>query len=100
MLISMQTARDIAFAYREVETAQKLLAEIQDAIGKGEVPDLRDAFGRQSNGLQLGVPTGSAGMRLFNVPWSLARPIIEAHIAQQTAIIDALCEKARIEMRT
>jgi len=34
------------------------------------------------------------------VPWSLARPIIEAHIANQEAIIAALSEKARIELQS
>lgn len=97
-MIGFETAREIAFAYREVETAEKLLAEITDALNRRETPDLRDAFGRHQNGLQLGVPSGSNGHRLFNVPWPLARPIIEAHIAQQRAIIAALSEKARIEL--
>lgn len=96
--IRFETARAIAFAYREVETAETLLAEIVDALSRRKAPDLRDAFGHQHDGLQLGVPSGNNGHRLFNVPWSLARPVIEAHIAQQKAIIAALSEKARIEL--
>lgn len=98
MPISKKTAMDIALAYREVEAAESLLAEISEAVGKRHAPDIRDAFGRQQEGLQLGVPHGSNGHRLFNVPWRLARPIIEAHIAQQKAIIAALSEAASIEL--
>jgi hypothetical protein len=98
MAISKKTAMDIALAYREVETAEALLAEISDAIGRHQTPDIRDAFGRYQEGLQLGVPSGSNGHRLFNVPWVMAKPIIEMHIAQQRAIITALSEKAGIEL--
>lgn len=97
--ISKQTAMDIACAYREVETAQELLAEIVDALSRREAPDIRDVFGRRHDGLQLGVPNGNNGHRLFNVPWSLARPIIEAHISAQQALIATLTEVAQLEMR-
>ena len=98
-MIGFETARAIAFAYREVEVAEKLLAEISDTIGRRAAPDIRDAFGRNVGGLELGVPSGDNGSRrLFNVPWQLARPVIEAHIAQQKAIIASLSEKARIEL--
>lgn len=97
-MISKQTATDIAITYREIETAEKLLAEIAEALANHEEPDLRDAFGRRQGGLQLGVPSGSNGHRLFNVPWGLAKPVIEAHIAQQKSEIAALAEKAKIEL--
>lgn len=97
-MIEFETARAIAFAYREVEVAERLLAEISDAIGRRAAPDIRDAFGRHVGGLELGVPAGDNSKRLFNVPWALARPVIEAHIAQQKATIAALSEKARIEL--
>lgn len=97
MPISKKTAMDIALAYREVETAEKLLAEIVEAMRTRNTPDIRDSFGRRRDGLQLGVPHGSNGHQLFDVPWALARPIIETHIAQQKAIITALSETAKIE---
>jgi hypothetical protein len=96
--ISKKTAMDIALAYREVETAQALLSEISDMMSAWGSPDIRDAFGRHQDGLQLGVPSGSSGHRLFNVPWTIARPIIETHIANQQAIIATLSEKARVEI--
>lgn len=97
-LIAHNTALAIAFAYREVETAEKLLAEINEALRQHTMPDIRDAFGRRQGGLQLGVPSGQNGHRLFNLKWELARPVIEAHIAEQRAIIAALSEKARSEL--
>lgn len=97
-MIGFETASRIALAYREVEVAEKLLTEITDTIMRREAPDIRDAFGRLQDGLQLGVPSGNSGHRLFNVPWTLARPVIEAHIASQRAVIAALSEKARAEL--
>ena len=98
-LISKQTAMDIALAYREVEAGEKLLADVQAAIEKSALrhQDIRDAFGRTQHGLQLGVPSGENGHRLFNVPFQLAIPVIEAHIAQQRAIIAALSARAWID---
>ena len=99
-MIAKETAMDIALAYREVEAAEQLLADIVEAQERFEAPDIRDAFGRLQGGLQLGVPSGNSGHRLFNVPWTLARPIIEAHIAQQRSLIATLSEKARIEAQS
>lgn len=97
-MITKDTAMSIALAYREVETAEKLLAEIKETLDRKEAPDIRDVFGRLQDGLQLGVPSGNSGHRLFNVPWSLAKPIIEAHIANHKARIAALSETARTEV--
>ncbi len=99
-MISYETAMEIAYAHREIETAEKLLVEITDEFTKRmkDPPDIRDAFGRRQEGLQLGVPSGSNRHRLFNVPWKLAKPVIEAHIANQRAVVAALSEKARAEL--
>lgn len=96
--ISKQTAVDIAMAYREVEAAEGLIADVQQVLARPATHDIRDAFGRVQHGLQLGVPSGENSHRLFNIPYALARPVIEAHIANQRAIIAALTEKARAEM--
>ncbi|TGV26360.1 hypothetical protein [Mesorhizobium sp. M4B.F.Ca.ET.143.01.1.1] len=98
MSISKETAIDIALAYREIETAEGLLADINKAVERREVPDVRDAFGRLQGGFQLGVPTSDTSRTLFNVPWNLARPIIEAHIAAKKSLVGALNEKARVEI--
>jgi hypothetical protein len=96
-MISKDTAIDIACSYREIEVAEKLLAEITEALGRREIPDIRDGFGRTQGGLQLGVPHGTSGHRMFNVPWTLAKPIIEAHIAHHKCALMALNETAKIE---
>lgn len=97
-MITKDTATDIALAYREIEVAEKLLVDIADAVARRDVPDVRDAFGRHRNGLELGVPSGDMGKRMFDVPWNLAKPIIEAHIASKRALLSALTEKARAEI--
>lgn len=97
-LISKETAIDIAMAYRELEAAEKLLQDVRDASEKYQVKDIRDAFGRVQHGLQLGVPSGDNSTRLFNVPYTLAVPVIETHIAHHKAKIATLSEKARQEL--
>lgn len=97
MPVSKETAQQIAYAYREIDAATELLDNISKALSRRQMPDIRDAFGRQYDGLQLGVPSGDNSTRLYNVPWSMARPIIETHIAQQKAIVATLSELAAFE---
>lgn len=97
-MISFETVRDIAFAYREVETGEKLLADLDKAKERYIAPDVRDAFGRRQDGLTLGVPSGDSSRTMYQVSWSLAVPVVEAHIANARARIAALCEKAAAEM--
>lgn len=96
--ISKQTAMDIALAYREVEAAETLLEEVLMTLDRHQDHDIRDAFGRRRGGLQLGVPSGDSSHRLFDVPWEMCRPILEAHIARQKSQISLLTAKAKIEM--
>ena len=100
-MISAKIATDIALAHREIANATKLLGEISDQWSKlsNREMDLRDAFGRRIDGLTMGVPTGENSHRLFNVPWRLCRPIIEAHIAEQRTLIRLLSEQALAEAR-
>jgi hypothetical protein len=90
-MITKETATDIALTYREIENAEKLLAEITDTIARREAPDIRDAFGRRCGGLELGVPSGDhRSTRLFQVDWALAAPVIKAHIAGKRAELETL----------
>jgi hypothetical protein len=98
-LITKETATDIAMAYREIECAQELLERVESALSKRELPDLRDAFGRQHGGLQLGVPSGQSGHTIYNVPWNLCGPILRAHIAHHRNRVDALTQVALLEAR-
>lgn len=94
MVISKETAQRIAFAYREIEVSEKLLTEISEEIERHQGIDIRDAFGRPQKCLQLGVPSSHNSHRLFDVPWKIARPIIELHIAEQKALIEVLSAQA------
>lgn len=98
--ISKDTAMEIALAYREVETAEAFLADILKGIKEthDRTPDIRDAFGRRREGLELGVPSGESSRRCYHVPWSMCKPILETHIAHHRARIELLTEKAREEM--
>ena len=101
-MITIETATDIALTYREIAVAEKLLEEVQQQIDNrafSNKPDLRDAFGRHVGGLELGVPTGDSSKRLFNVAWELAKPILQAHIAQKNSQLVALNEKAYAEQK-
>lgn len=100
MSISRQTATDIAMAHREIETAEALLVKISTEWIEGSVPDLRDAFGKPVDGLELGVPNGQSSTRLFSVPFPLAKGVIEAHIASQRERLTSLSTKALDELRT
>ena len=99
MIISAKTSLEIAQAHQEVRCAEELLEKIESALNEKEVPDIRDAFGRRQGGLQLGVPSGEHARKLFNVPWTLAKPVIEAHIANQRSIIAALSTRAVLEVK-
>ena len=98
MMITKETATEIALAYREIDAAEKLLVDVRGAMDRFSGKDLRDVFGRRVEGLQLGVPSGESSHRCFNLPHVVALPVIEAHIAQCRAQIVALTEKARGEM--
>lgn len=98
-MISKETAYDICSAYQEIERAEKLLVEVeQQATKSRDREDIRDHFGRRVDGLQLGIPSGSGGHRLMDLQWSLARPVIEAHIAHQRSVLSALKIKAQAEL--
>lgn len=99
-MISKQTAYDIAIAWQEIERCEQLLIDVDKQTAQSfERVDIRDHFGRRVDGLQLGVPSGENGHRLFNLPWALARPVIETHMAASRARIKVLCEKARQELK-
>jgi hypothetical protein len=93
-VIQFETAARIACAYREIEVAETLLEKVTEAIEKGDGRDIRDVFGRPHRALQLGIPSGDNGHRLLDVSYELAVPVIEAHIAQKRAQIEALSNLA------
>jgi len=93
-VITEETATRIACAYREIANAEKLLEDVRKALDLAEPIDIRDVFGRRHRGLRLEIPSGQNSHRLFDVPYSLAIPVIEAHIAHHKAQVALLNEMA------
>lgn len=102
-MITRETCAAIWAAYREIETAEKLLAEMQSERDKPfsdedkHAPTLKDAFGRTRH-LQLGIPSSGNGHRLFDVSPALAESVIRAHITNKRAELAEANECARIEL--
>ncbi len=96
-MITQQTAYDIWIAYDEIAKGQKLIADMEKELARGDDPNPRDAFGRHRN-LQLGVPSGENGHRLFDVQPKLALAVIRAHIAEKQAFLELANERARAEL--
>lgn len=96
-MITKHTAYEIVCLYQEIEAAEDLLQKLITAKRDGEIPDIRDHFGRQRS-LELGVPSGDTSQRLFKVDPELAIQIIKAHIAQKQAALNILGITARGEL--
>lgn len=103
-MIKRETAANIWNAYREIETAEELLKELEKEKeeAKGDfdknAPTLRDAFGRNRH-FQLGVPSGGNGHQLYSVSPPLAESVIRAHIENKKAELAEANEQARIELQ-
>jgi hypothetical protein len=96
-VITKQTAYDIYIAYDEIAKGEKLLADMENAIKKGEAVDLRDHFGRRQ-GLSLGVPLSDNSRTLFDVAPALAIQVIRAHVANKRAELAAINARAKAEL--
>lgn len=102
-MITQETASTIWSAYREIEAAEKILADMAEERAKPfrdddkHAPTLKDAFGRNQH-LQLGIPSSSNGHRLFQVRPELAESVILAHIGQMKAELIEANECARVEL--
>lgn len=104
-MITQKTAERIWIAYREITTGEKLLEDMAKERERDlhrideHAPVLRDAFGRERH-LQLGVPSGQNGHRLFEVSPVLAESCIRAHIEHKRTELAEAQEVARIELST
>ncbi len=99
-MIKQQTAVDIALIYREIETSEDLLTKIEQAQDGSSPKDIRDVFGRVQGNIEVGIPNGDSSKRIFRMQWKLAKPVIQAHIADCNAQLMALNEKASIEAQS
>lgn len=100
-MITKETCMAIYAAYREIESGEKLLLDLKTEGEKLRAdkyaPTLKDAFG-QARQLQLGVPSGENGHRLFGVSSVLAESVIRAHVENKRAELTEANERARIEL--
>lgn len=102
-MITQQTASDIWTAYREIAASEKLLADMETERNapfsdrEKHAATLKDAFGQRRH-LQLGIPSGENGHRLFQVSPQLAESVIRTHIAQKRAELAEANERARLEL--
>ena len=95
-MITMETATRIWQCHNEIRKAKDLLDELEDRLKAGGDPNPRDANDRRV--LQLGIPSGDNGHRLYGVQPRLALSVIRAHIADQQAELVEANEQARIEL--
>ena len=102
-MITQETAAAIWQSYREIETSEKLLADMEAERAKpfydGDkfAPTIKDAFGKRRN-LQMGVPCGSNSSRIYDVHPELAESVIRAHIAKKKVELVEANERARLEL--
>lgn len=101
-MIQKLTCEAIWHCYREIETGEKLLAELEATREKSEgsrfdVPEIKDAFGRKQ-GYQFGVPSGTGSFTMYDVAPKLAESVIRAHIAAKRSDLVALNERAKVEI--
>lgn len=101
-MISKETCEAIWNAYREIEVAEKLLADMKEVQDRDitrdkHAPCLKDAFGNRRH-LQLGIPSGENGHRLMQVSPALAESVIRVHIKNKQAELMEANERARIEL--
>lgn len=95
--ISMATAHRIWSAWREIEVAQKLLHDIDEALKSGSDPTPLDGFGRRSR-YTLGVPISESSHRLLDVSPQLASVMIQAHIANKETELAEATHAACLDM--
>lgn len=105
-MLSNETLERIWHCKREIEAGNKLLVDMAEVrkheedrcnrLSKTE-PTLQDAFGRRRH-LELGIPSGENGHRIFQVSPLLAESVIKAHIANKNAELAEATEQARIEL--
>ncbi len=105
-MLSREIAAEVWRCYRELEAAEKLLVDIAEIENRNKErfhgngrfeKGLKDVFGREQE-LQLGVPSGENGHRLFGVSIELGKSVIRAHIANTNKTMAEVQERAKIEL--
>jgi hypothetical protein len=100
-VLPQELAMEIYNCHAEIIRAKTLLEELEAFLVKDSSnPEvLRDAFGRQQNELQLGIPSGQSSHRLIRLSPKLGKYIIEAHLADTEAELVKLSLQAALALR-
>lgn len=100
-MITQETAGRIWNCYREIAVGEKLLEDMTESEREYDQDvrrsSLKDAFGHRRH-LTLGVPSSDSSSRILDVAPSLAKSVINAHIANKRAELAEANEQARIEL--
>lgn len=100
-MISVETIKEMGRVYREIESGEKLLAQIDEELKKEkELPDFYGNMKTNARKCQLGWPgiTDNSSFRIFQVEPRIARSVVVAHLADQRAMLVKLNELARLEI--
>jgi len=96
-MITKEIARLIHNCYTEIESAEKMIEELQKSLNdKGEF-ELKDNWGN-SRGLELHVPTSQSGHSIKRVPMSLALNVIKLHVITQEKELERLKDVCKIQL--
>lgn len=96
-IISKHTATRLWTAHHQIDTANKLLADIEETLQEGGDPTPQDPYNRHRRGYTLGVPHGS-GERVLGVHPRLAHEVIMAHRTEQFRMLDKASRDAWAEL--
>lgn len=96
-MISKETAVKIHNCHVQIENGKRLILDMKEALKKTGDAKLDDAFGGRRD-LELGVPSGSSGHRIFGVRFDLGVKIIKEHIKDQKKKLEKLKGVAELEL--
>lgn len=100
-MITKNTAERIWTAYNEIEKAKELLKEARKALERA-TEDTHTSMDRLRGRrvIEMGVPSGSNGHRILDVPIEIAAKVIDAHIEKQERALKELMGIAEIELKS
>jgi|ERR1700760_1823036 len=99
-MITKETCVKIYNCYEQIENGKKLMQDMAEVVKKDaekKSPTLSNAFGERI-GLQLGVPSGSDGHRLYGISTELGVKVIEEHVQKNEQRLKELMAIAKIEL--
>lgn len=105
-MITKETARRIYNCYQQIETIDKLKAEMLEEVEKvrkreqeNSDPIPENSFGRFGKGMQLGIPDGmSSSMRIYNISPEIALQVMDGQSEKLKRDLRELETIARLEL--